>query len=1262
MIAGILEIQMLANMARLSDDMRRAERVVGDSMNKIERSVASAQRAMSSLGMGLGIGLVADQMRRTADAYTKMDAQIRLSTKSQQGYNQALTDIRRISTIAQSDISATTMLYTRLLNTTEGMGISQAKLATVTETVSFGLKAYGATSAEAASAALQLSQAMGANRLGGEEFRAVMEAMPNVMKVVANSMGVPLGALRQLSIDGKITADVLVKALGDPAIAAQFKQMAEATQTITGAWTVARNELTLLFGEFATASGSNSAIIASFKLLSESIKILAGFMNELVAAFMIYISVVSTKFVMTTLEAVAAQSALTAAHGEALAMNVVIARSEMANALAARDVAAARAWQTGVTTGLTAANARLAASSAAVASATELQAAGSMSLFARLKSTVGTAGIVGLILFGIYELADVTGFIDRIFGNLNVRIDAFTKKIAEMSLETAKQEQAAAQAEVERAQAAQRKKIERGFGFGTEKDLSEALQKKRIIDAKIEALESAHQVKLESTWSGATDAFNKFHMTKSEKYRAEKAELDKLYLANVDAALAQNASSKVQIELADKYAVKLADLSDKEKKQHESTMLRIYSEMDAKVQSDDTSLNNSERVSLAWTKLKSDEKTAQEALNYVMAQEVAISLDQRQASIEADKARVKSDEDRKKRIQDAFDSHQKFVDDVAKAEAEDTKRIASSISVALVKGVSDNRGMFASVRDIIREELIDKPIQKEMTVVVSAGVDWVKALVANTLATEKNTGAQGASGTSGAIGTVGTGAMYAVAAYTVFKSAQSLGLLGSFDRSSRAPQMIGTASRGGFAGRMAQVSGENRGAFGGGTVYTTRYSELTQQQQKMMDTSIKSFQTVYDTLGSAIGDLSIRTRKWSFELNSSGDDIAALASGMADALIPALQQFRKEGENLIQTAQRLTTLFNSTSSLIVALGVSQQDAFGTIGIASTDARQRLIDAAGGLDAFNSKAGFFVNTFLTDAQKLQPALDSVGRTFYELGITGIETNKQFADRVALELKLGNYETVNRLLSVADAFNTITASTVATTNALKNLLNINAFSTLQDYIRATVTAAQNVAPKLTIAGATGAATIAGATAAAGTALETETAANISLSRQILKAKALNVISQGIGWEEGVPEAGIPSYDRKRMPLAAYMTAARATYESLPAFANGGVFTNGIFNTPTPFMFANGGGFSAGVMGEAGDEAVMPLQRGSDGRLGVSMSGGGEVAAEIRALRDEVAMLRSDNRAGQVAIATATQRTYKVINRWNGEGLPDIREVTA
>lgn len=75
-------------------------------------------------------------------------------------------------------------------------------------------------------------------------------------------------------------------------------------------------------------------------------------------------------------------------------------------------------------------------------------------------------------------------------------------------------------------------------------------------------------------------------------------------------------------------------------------------------------------------------------------------------------------------------------------------------------------------------------------------------------------------------------------------------------------------------------------------------------------------------------------------------------------------------------------------------------------------------------------------------------------------------------------------------------------------------------------------------------------------------------------------------------------------------------------LGLFANGGVIAKnnvvpfaygGIVNKPTLFPMANG----AGLMGEAGPEAIMPLRRGPSGRLGVQASGGvGNVVVNVDA----------------------------------------------
>jgi lambda family phage tail tape measure protein len=60
-------------------------------------------------------------------------------------------------------------------------------------------------------------------------------------------------------------------------------------------------------------------------------------------------------------------------------------------------------------------------------------------------------------------------------------------------------------------------------------------------------------------------------------------------------------------------------------------------------------------------------------------------------------------------------------------------------------------------------------------------------------------------------------------------------------------------------------------------------------------------------------------------------------------------------------------------------------------------------------------------------------------------------------------------------------------------------------------------------------------------------------------------------------------------------------------------------GIVNKPTLFPMANG----AGLMGEAGPEAIMPLRRGANGKLGVEASGGamGNITVNVDAAGSSV-----------------------------------------
>ena len=86
------------------------------------------------------------------------------------------------------------------------------------KTVFFGFntaaKLAGASAMESSNAFRQLAQALGSGRLAGDEFRSVSEQVPTVLAPIAEELGVTIGELKQLAADGKLTSDVVLRALG----------------------------------------------------------------------------------------------------------------------------------------------------------------------------------------------------------------------------------------------------------------------------------------------------------------------------------------------------------------------------------------------------------------------------------------------------------------------------------------------------------------------------------------------------------------------------------------------------------------------------------------------------------------------------------------------------------------------------------------------------------------------------------------------------------------------------------------------------------------------------------------------------------------------------------------------------------------------------------------------------------------------------------------------------------------------------------------
>lgn len=81
----------------------------------------------------------------------------------------------------------------------------------------------------------------------------------------------------------------------------------------------------------------------------------------------------------------------------------------------------------------------------------------------------------------------------------------------------------------------------------------------------------------------------------------------------------------------------------------------------------------------------------------------------------------------------------------------------------------------------------------------------------------------------------------------------------------------------------------------------------------------------------------------------------------------------------------------------------------------------------------------------------------------------------------------------------------------------------------------------------------------------------------------------------------------------------------YGNVIPFARGDAFTDQIVRHPTTFPFARG----TGLMGEAGPEAVMPLRRDSQGRLGVAAAGGGAPQFNMQVVNNAGAEVKTEKR---------------------------------
>ena len=219
-LLGQLNIQLTLDQARFQQNLEKAQNRAkqfsvrsSQYLNNIEKAAQNLNNfTRGTFWAGFAGGRIA-QLKNYADGYTEIQNKLRLVESASINSARGLESVFDISLKTNQSIQATSGVYQRFAQNAEALKISQAQVASLTETVSKAVAMSGASAESAQAALMQFGQALGSGVFRGDEFNSVMEQTPGLAKAIADGLGVTTGELRNMAKEGELTTDVLIPAL-----------------------------------------------------------------------------------------------------------------------------------------------------------------------------------------------------------------------------------------------------------------------------------------------------------------------------------------------------------------------------------------------------------------------------------------------------------------------------------------------------------------------------------------------------------------------------------------------------------------------------------------------------------------------------------------------------------------------------------------------------------------------------------------------------------------------------------------------------------------------------------------------------------------------------------------------------------------------------------------------------------------------------------------------------------------------------------------
>lgn len=316
-------LQIRDNQQRHTEETKRTNRAAGSLLRTIRR-IAAAAGAVSLTKAFLS----------AADQQTQLNARLNLM-------NDGLQDTAQLQDMIYASAQRTRSEYTTTANVVAGLGqragdafSSNAEIVQFAENLNKQFKIAGASQQEISSASLQLTQALGAGVLRGEELNAIFEAAPNIIQTIADYLGKPIGSIREMAADGQITAEVvknaMLKATGE--IDKEFQQM---PMTLAETFTMGKNAIQKSlqdsfsgWSEFLNSDEGQQAITKMINLFSIMAQIGVGALS-VIGKGALWVSN-NLDVILPVLAAIGV--ALMILHGKAILVGIVNVASALASA------------------------------------------------------------------------------------------------------------------------------------------------------------------------------------------------------------------------------------------------------------------------------------------------------------------------------------------------------------------------------------------------------------------------------------------------------------------------------------------------------------------------------------------------------------------------------------------------------------------------------------------------------------------------------------------------------------------------------------------------------------------------------------------------------------------------------------------------------------------------------------------------------------------------------------------------------------------